>query len=55
VFCGRKRGEGKYGKEISSYVGKGVIHEKKKKYANNYMKGSYVWQVLEVEFIERFP
>jgi hypothetical protein len=25
-----KGGEGKYGKEISSYVGKGVVHEKKK-------------------------
>jgi hypothetical protein len=25
-----KRGERKYGKDISSYVGKGVIHEKKK-------------------------
>jgi hypothetical protein len=30
VFCGWKRGEGKYGKEISSYVRKGVVHEKKK-------------------------
>jgi hypothetical protein len=29
VFCGRK-GEGKYGKEISSYVGKVVVHEKEK-------------------------
>jgi hypothetical protein len=30
VFCGKKGGEGKYGKEISSYVGKGVVHENKK-------------------------
>jgi hypothetical protein len=30
VFCGRKGGKGKYGKDISSYVGNVVIHEKKK-------------------------
>jgi hypothetical protein len=29
VFCGRKGGEGKYGKEINSYVGKKIIHEEK--------------------------
>jgi hypothetical protein len=29
VFCERKGGEGKYGKEISSYVGKVVVHEEK--------------------------
>jgi hypothetical protein len=29
-FVERKGGEGKYGKEISSYVGKGVVYEKKK-------------------------
>jgi hypothetical protein len=29
-FVERKRGEGKYGKDIGSYVGKGVVHEKKK-------------------------
>ncbi len=30
VFCGRKRRERKYGKDISSYVRKCVVHEKKK-------------------------
>jgi hypothetical protein len=29
VFCGRKGGEGKYEKKNSSYVGKGVVLEKK--------------------------
>jgi hypothetical protein len=29
-FVEGKGGEGKYGKEINSYVGKGVVHEKKK-------------------------
>jgi hypothetical protein len=28
-FVKGKGGEGKYGKEISSYVGKGVVHENK--------------------------
>jgi uncharacterized low-complexity protein len=49
-----KGGEGKYGKDISSYVGKGVVHEKKK-CANKSMEGSCVLQVLEVEVIEGFP
>ncbi len=30
VFVEGKGGKGKYGKEINSYVGKDVIHEKKK-------------------------
>jgi hypothetical protein len=29
VFCERKGGKKKYGKEINSYVGKCVVHEKK--------------------------
>ncbi len=29
MFCGRKGREEKYGKDISYYVGKGVVHEKK--------------------------
>ncbi len=29
-FVKGKRGEGKYGKDISSYVGKCVVHENKK-------------------------
>jgi hypothetical protein len=44
ILCfveGKKR-ERKYGKEISSYVGKGVIHEKKKKCAYKSMEGSCV-------------